>query len=380
MNRIDELIQQFTSTSKNPRAQLDRYLKEGKKAIGCMPYYPVEEIVYAAGMVPFGVWGGMGEISKAKEFFPTFYCSLAQRCLEMGLDGTIDGLSGMIVSTLCDTLRPFSQNYKVGVSDKIPMIFMSHPQHRKEEFGIAYTKNLYEGVKKQIEEIGGVTITDDDLEAAIKVYNISRAERRRFVKLIGNYPKTIKASDRAMILKAAHFMLKDEHTKMLKELNDALEQIPKERSSGPKVVTSGIIADSPGLLKVLDENKICIVADDIAHESRPIRVDVAEGTGDPLRALSQQFADHDQDPILYDPTIWSRPEHVVNMVKENGGNGILLLMMNFCDPEEMEYPSLKQKADEAGIPLLRMGYDQQMEDFAQVKTQLQAFADMLSMM
>ncbi|SPY40137.1 (R)-2-hydroxyglutaryl-CoA dehydratase subunit beta [Peptoniphilus harei] len=49
----------------------------------------------------------------------------------MGLDGSLDGLSASMITTLDDTLRPFSQNYKVSVGREIPMVFLNHAQHRK---------------------------------------------------------------------------------------------------------------------------------------------------------------------------------------------------------------------------------------------------------
>lgn len=54
-------------------------------------------------------------------------------------------------------------------------------------------------------------------------------------------------------------------------------------------------------------------------------------------------------------------------------------MMNFNDTEEMEYPSLKQEFEKEGIPLIKMGYDQQMVDFGQVKTQLETFNEIVQM-
>ena len=45
----------------------------------------------------------------------------------------------------------------------------------------------------------------------------------------------------------------------------------------------------------------------------------------------------------------------------------------------MEYPSLKKAFEEAGIPLIKMGYDQQMVDFGQVKTQLQTFSEIVEL-
>lgn len=376
---IKELLEKFREYAKNPRKRLDEYLAQGKKAVGVFPYYAPEEIIYAGGMVPYGVWGGRGPIEKAKEYFPTFYYSLALRCLEMGLDGSLDGLSASMLTTLDDTLRPLSQNYKVSVGRKIPMVFLNHGQHRKEEFGKKYNAKIFKKAKEELEKICGVEITDENLKKAFEVYNENRAEKRRFIKLAAKLPKTIKASDRCLVLKSSYFILKDEHTKLLKELNDKLEKLPEEQAEGMRIVTSGIITDNPGLLKLFDDFKVCIVADDVAHESRGLKVDIDMSIEDPMLALADQFARMDEDPILYDPDIVKRPRYVANLVKENNADGCLLFMMNFNDTEEIEYPSLKQEFDKEKIPLIKMGYDQQMEDFGQVKTQLETFNEIVQL-
>ncbi|WP_071028211.1 2-hydroxyacyl-CoA dehydratase subunit D [Peptoniphilus raoultii] len=379
MADIKELLEKFKHIAENPREQLDNYLAQGKKAVGIYPYYAPEEIAYAGGLVPMGVWGGQGPIDRAKEYFPSFYYSLALRCLEMGLDGTLDGLSACMLTTLDDTLRPLSQNYKVSVGLKIPMVFLNHAQHRKEDFGKTYNAKIFEKAKERLEDVCEVKITDENLKKAFEVYNENRALKREFIKLCGDYSKTIKASDRCNVLKASYFMLKDEHSKMLKELIDELKKLPEEENSGPRVVLSGIIADNPGLLKVLDNFNINVVADDLAHESRALKIDVDTSIEDPMYALADQFARMDEDPILYDPDIWKRPKYVVDLAIDNDADGCLLFMMNFNDTEEMEYPSLKQAFEKEGIPLIKMGYDQQMTDFGQVKTQLETFSEMVEL-
>ncbi len=376
---IRELLDKFRDISENMRKYLNKALAEGKKAVGIFPYYAPEEIVYAAGILPLGVWGGQGPIEKAKEYFPTFYYSLALRCLEMALDGTLDGLSASMLTTLDDTLRPLSQNYKVSAGRKIPMIFLNHGQHRKEDFGKKYNARIFKAAKEELERICGVSISDESLRRAFEVYNENRSEKRRFIELAAAHPKTVKASDRCHVLKSSYHIFKDEHTAMLKQLNDMLEKLPAEDWDGVRVVTSGVIADNPGLLKVLDDYKVCIVADDVAHESRALKVDIDMSIEDPMYALADQFARMDEDPILYDPDIVKRPAYVVELVKKNNGDGCLLFMMNFNDTEEMEYPSLKKAFEQAGIPLIKMGYDQQMVDFGQVKTQLETFREIVEL-
>lgn len=376
---IKELLEQFKYYANHPREQLDKYLAEGKKAVGIFPYYAPEEIVHAAGMFPYGVWGGRGPIEKAKEYFPTFYYSLALRCLEMGLDGSLDGLSASMITTLDDTLRPFSQNYKVSVGRKIPMLFLNHGQHRKEEFGKIYNAKIFKKAKEELERVCDIKIDDANFKKTFEIYNENRAERRKFIKLASTHPQTIKASDRCYVLKSSYYMMKEEHTELLKQLNEKLESLAEEDWDGVRVVTSGIITDNPGLLEVFDNYKVCVVADDVAHESRGLKVDIDMTIEDPMMALADQFARMDEDPILYDPDIFKRPKYVLDLVKDNNADGCLLFMMNFNDTEEMEYPSLKQAFEEAGIPLIKMGYDQQMVDFGQVKTQLETFNEIIQL-
>lgn len=379
MSRIDELLNEFSKIAYSPRKQLDKYLAQGKKAIGCFPYYVPEEIVYAADMVPFGIWGQTGgTINLAKEYFAAFYCTIAQLNLEMGLKGTLDGLSGVIVPSLCDTLRPLTQNFRVACP-QIPFMFLAHPQNRRAQYGIDFTIAQYTAIKNQLEEIGGKPISAESLKNAMRVYNESRAVRRQFVKLAGEHPELVTATQRNAVLKSAYFILKPEHTVMLNELNELLEQAPAVEWKGTRIVTSGIVLDSPSLLKILEDNNMAVAADDVAHESRAIRADVPETEEDPMKALALQFAAQDYDTILYDPEINKRPGYMVEKVKESGAQGVVIMMMQFCDPEEIEFPSLANGLDEAGIPYVKIGMDQQMTDFGQAKTSLQAFADILAM-
>ena len=274
-----------------------------------------------------------------------------------------------------------SQNIRVSMAKlgKMPTIFLAHPQNRRPEYGIQYTISQYRNVKEQLEEIAGAKITDEALKNAIKVYNQSRAERRRFVKLAGEHPEAVSAVNRSAVLKASYFMLKDEYTEALKALNDELEALPKSDWKGVRVVTSGIICDNPDLLQILDDNQIAIAMDDVAHESRSFRTDAPE-EGDPMRALAQQFADLDYEVLLYDEASAQnrRAEYVASLVRDYNAQGVVVFMQNFCDPEEMEYPSLRQELDKQNIRHIRLGIDHQMRDFGQAKTALQAFADVIA--
>ena len=373
------LLNEFKEFLNTPYRVISAYKQEGKKVIGVLPYFAPVELVVAAGMVPMGIWGSNKKtIAQAKEYCATFYCTIAQLALEMLLDGTLDQLDGIITPTICDTLRPMSQNFRVAMEGKLPCIFLAHPQNRKPAFGLQFTVDQYMHVKSELEKISGNTITDEALRDAIKVMNRSRKARREFVKLAGQHPEAISAVERSAVLRSAWFMEPAVHAQKLEELNEELSKLPASNWKGRKVVTSGIICDNPKLLQIFDDNNIAIAADDVAQETRAFRVDASE-EGDPMMALAQQFADQDYDVLLYDEYSNKnrRADYVVQMVKESGAQGLVLFMQQFCDPEEMEYPYLKKALDDAGIPHIKLGVDQQMRDFGQASTAIQAFADVL---
>ena len=93
MSEVRKALDAFIEIANDPRKQLDAVLAEGKKAVGIMPYYAPEELVYAAGMVPFGMWGAEIQVSESKRYFPAFYCSIVHTVLDLAIRGEFSGLS-----------------------------------------------------------------------------------------------------------------------------------------------------------------------------------------------------------------------------------------------------------------------------------------------
>ena len=84
-----ERIRRYEALLDRLSEAVKKYKEAGKKCIGVLPYYAPEELVFAAGMVPMGMWGSNRKtIARAKEYCATFYCTIAQLALEMLLDGT----------------------------------------------------------------------------------------------------------------------------------------------------------------------------------------------------------------------------------------------------------------------------------------------------
>jgi len=67
----------------------------------------------------------------------------------------------------------------------------------------------------------------------------------------------------------------------------------------------------------------------------------------------------------------------VEMAETAGADGILFILTKFCDPEEYDYVPVKRMTDKASIPMLQIEIDQQMTDYGQPESAIQAFAETL---
>lgn len=375
MGTLNLLFKKFEDISKNPKKYIQKHIDEtGEMVVGCMPLYTPEELVVAAGMLPVGVWGAKKEISEAKSYFPAFICSILQTTLENAIAGKYDMLEAMMIPNYCDSLKCMGQNFKLTVKN-VKFIPVTIPQNRRLGVGKEFLRNEYERIICELEDISGNKVTEEKLEDAINLYNEHRIVMNEFIKLVGDYPNTITSRRRNYVLKSGYFINKETHINMVKELMYEIKKMDVEEFTGKRVITTGIIADSEDLLKILDDNNLAIVGDDVAHESRQYRTLVPSRGDDQLERLVNQFSNLECS-TLYDPTR-RRGNNIVELAKERKADGIIYFMTKFCDPEEFDYPQMKEDFDNAKLQHIIIETDKQMENHEQARTALQTFAEMI---
>ena len=370
---MNEILKKMHEVAASPRAQMDKYLAEGKKIVLCAPVYTPEEIIHSMGFVPMGAWGGDMELNRAKEYCPAFLCAIVQSLLELGITGALEGASAIVIPSLCDTLKTVGENWKYAVPS-IPFIPMTYPQNRKPAYGVAFTKAGYERVIRDLEKLGG-KFDDAKLAQSNALYNRHNAAMRKLDEVLAKHPE-VTAAQRSDAFKSAFFMTKEEHTALIEELNAALEAQTPAAEKTP-ILLSGILTDAPGFNAILDDLDLHIVADDVAAQSRQYRTDVPAGD-DALTALAQKFADMDNCSVLYNAAK-PRVQWIVDTAKARNAKGVLVALTKFCDPEEFDYVMIKKACEAAGIPVTVVEIDRQMVQFEQARTNIETFRDMLTM-
>lgn len=374
MSKVEAILSQLKDIAANPKKAMDDYKAEtGKGAVGVMPIYAPEEMIHATGYLPMGIWGAQGKtISQARTYLPPFACSIMQQVMELQCEGAYDDLAAVLFSVPCDTLKCLSQKWK-GTS---PVIVFTHPQNRGLEAANTFLVKEYELVKAQLEHYLEVKITNADLERSIAIYNENRAVMREFVKVAADYPQVIDAVSRHAVFKARQFMLKEKHTELVKELIAEVKAMPVQPWTGKKVIVTGILLEPNELLDIFNEFGLAIVDDDLAQESRQIRVDVLDGEEGPLYRMAKAWQQMYGCSVATD-TKKGRGKMLMNKMAQTGADAVIIAQMKFCDPEEWDYPVMYREFEEKGVKNLMIEVDQEVTSFEQVKTRLQSFVEMM---
>ncbi|UMM47259.1 2-hydroxyacyl-CoA dehydratase family protein [Lawsonibacter asaccharolyticus] len=359
----------------NPREQLDRYLKQGKQVVGCFAPYAPEELVHAAGLIPMGMWGGRTELKLAKSYLPAFACPIMQANMELGLKGAYQGISAVIIPTMCDTLRCMTQNWRFGMKD-IPMIPIVYPQNRTSPASVDYLISEFETVLTILYTITGNMVSEKSMEEAIAVYNQHNATMREFDTAANDHLDVITPKVRHVVHKSAFFFEKGEHTALVQEIIAGLKELPAHHWTGNKIILAGILCEPEEVLDILEENQLAVVADDLAQESRQYRTDTPEKGGGALKRLALQWNARYGCSLIHELGK-PRGKMLAKMCQETGAQGVISCMMKFCDPEEYDEPYLEADLRKAGIHVMNIDIDPLNHSYEQVRTRVQSFCEML---
>lgn len=375
MNERLQIIRELEAAGENPKEAIRASMSEtGKKAIGCFPIYAPEELVYGAGFLPVGMWGGPKTGTLADRYLQTFCCSIMKANTELALSGAYDILSGIIMTAYCDTMKCIMENWKIALPH-LRLIPMVYPQNRKAASGIAFMQEEFTRVKARLEEIRGREITEEELTEAVDTYDDYRSTMQQFVKLASRHPAIFTARRRHAVIKAASFMDKRIYTEKMKELIRQLEALPPQTSAHKRVILTGLMAEPAEILDLMEENKLFVAADDLAQETRQFSV-IAPRQGSAIERMARRVAMQDGCTFLYDAEK-SRGRRLVELKKEYKADAVIFCQLKFCDPDEFDYPLIKKQLEAAEIPLLHLELEQQMESLGQLRTRIQSFAEIL---
>ena len=103
---------------------------------------------------------------------------------------------------------------------------------------------------------------------------------------------------------------------------------------------------------------------------------MVDETADPIAAVADRYRERIICPAKH-TGIYARADYLVDTVRRTKADGVVFLLLKFCDPHAFDYPYLKQRLDDEHIPSLFLEVEDQSAPGQQAATRLEAFIEML---
>jgi benzoyl-CoA reductase subunit C len=366
-------FERVSGTLLNP--YIEEWKSQGKKVLGYNCSYFPEEIVHAAGLLPFRIRGtGCTETPLADSFLARANCSFARACLEHLLQGRYDFLDSAIFVYSCDHMCTAHNSWKA--QGKLPLIenIISVP-HTITEYGRDWYREEIGNVKDKIADHFGVEITDDSLKEAIILYNETQRLQKTLYELRTKDAPPITGSQSLNVLVCDGSMPKNEYNRLLEALIEELSGHEGVSGYDRRLMVSGSVIDNPAMLKIIEDTGGLVVSDTLCFGARRFFREPIKDYGDPLDAIADRYYHQILCPRMFD-SYPERFELALDIARQAKVEGVVLQSITNCDLHGIDNVMLKRDFESNGIPVLVLEreYDA-LSDAGRIRTRVQAFLE-----
>lgn len=367
-----QTFSEAAGTLRNPA--LLRWKEGGGKVIGYFCSTVPEELITAAGAVPFRMRAtGSTSTQESDAFYSSINCSFPRHCFNEALTGEFKFLDGVVCVNSCDHVRRIYDNWKRFV----PIDFievMSLPRKTGPD-QVAWYRDEIGILRDKIAQHFGVEITDDMLREAIKLHNEVRRLQKSLYELRKQEKPPITGAESLAVMVAGTAMPREQYRDLLKELLDELSGKEGPGGHRARVMIVGGILDDPQYVAVIEDVGGLVVTDSTCFGTRLMWTQVDESASDPLQALAQNYV-HDRPscPRFYGEHD-NRARYVMDMCREFNCDGIIGERLLFCDSWLVEQYMLGQDLTEESIPFLKLDREYLTSGIGQLRTRVQAFLE-----
>lgn len=341
------------------------------------PVYAPVEVIHAAGLLPVGLFGAGNkiELSHAESRFQSFICSIAKSTLELFLRDEMKDFQGAVFSSICDVARNLSSVVKRNVPDKY-IEYLHLPQNMYSAESAAYARAEFERFRTNLANHLRRPITDASIKHSLQLYNRVRTLIRAIYVRRKEQPSLLSAADLHALVYAGTRMMPEDFLPMLETICRQVEAAEVHARDGVRVVIEGAFCELPpvGLLEVIEAGG-CLVQDDDTMIGWRLFAEDIPADGDPLAALSNAYLRDSAYTSVRHDRDRPRTEGLLQRVKEAGAEAVLFASAKFCEPALLDYVLFRRKLEEAGVPHLKIEFEEKMWTFESARTEVETFAE-----
>jgi bcr-type benzoyl-CoA reductase subunit C len=369
-----KILKEFEAITSKGYREIASSLPKDRAPIGFFCPYVPEELIHAAGALPFRLMGTPTKISHVQAYLPANCCHLVKSSLESLLQRELDFLKGIIFSHTCDTMQGLADIW--ALQKHIPLQFnLMIPSRLDSELARTYLKAELERFKNFLESNVG-KITPQNLKASIQLFNRIREKVKEIYARKPKWHKQISGSDFARIIRAGYLIDRQRYLELLNEFLDVLPEKKEGSENTVPVYLAGNMTHDDPYFSLIEEAGAIIVQDDLCSGARFLRLMVPEDI-DPMEGLTNRYFTSFMCPTKHQG-VHAHGETLLKEVQKSGAKGVIFLLYKYCEPHFFDYPDLKQSLESKGIPTLLLEVEDPSYSIGQLKTRIQAFVEMLS--
>jgi bzd-type benzoyl-CoA reductase N subunit len=352
-------------------------VKSGKPVMGWFCTYLPEEILLAAGLLPYRITESSPHLSRARACLSSHFCSYVMCSLEAALEGKYNFLDGLIITNSCDAMRRLYDAWRSFVKGPSFIHLLDIPK-KADEQSIKYFRQCLVWLKEAIETHYKIRITEQALKEAINITNQTRRLLNQLYQLRKEDNPAINGTEISSIMKLAMTQPKEEFNKKLSSL---LLEI-KNRRPEPgfsdnrriRILITGGFIDQSGLVRLTEGLGACVVCEELCTGIRYF-ADLVDVNTDPLTSLSRRYLNRPSCARMIDAD--KRFDYLWNLIEEYRIEGVIYYTLKFCDTNLFEFPYLREKLRSKGMPVLFLDSDGSLSYLGQMRTRVEAFLDSL---
>lgn len=349
-----------------------RWRDRGGKVIGHFQVNFPEEIVHAAGLLPFKVRGAPVEAVHADSRFGSYLCSILKSSLELALSNTVE-LEMFVTHPICDAARNLAAVWGRNVSYPCQILYL--PQNPNSPHAIIYLRGEYDRLKRGVEEISGAPLTDEALRRSINLFNENRRLLRELYEIKSTTPWLVSADEAYVLVALAGLLPREEHNELLETLLPQIRARAKRKQDKIRVVFEGGFCEQPPLDMIRAIARSCyVVDDDLLIGLRWLLSDVSL-VGDPLLNLAAAYLENSSySPVQHDLRK-PKEQMLLARIRSARADAAILTAAKMCEPGLEEQVAYGRALDEAGIPYFVGEFEENMTSFDSMEIQLETFVE-----
>jgi len=363
---------------------IKNWQSSNKKVIGYYCTYIPEELLHAAGILPYRIRAtGNKDTELADTYMVRFTCSFVRATLDLALKGIYNFMDGFLICNSCDHSRRMFELFDLKVfneekiNKKVDRFYISIPHIITDEGFNWYLKEVEE-LREKLELAYNREISDEKLTHSIDIYNQNRELLRKLhVLQIQEFPK-ITGSEALQISMANASVPKEIANKELKRiLNDLKMKEEIDISSKKRIILVGSVIDNIDFIQLIENSGAFVASDFICFGTRTFNSSIHLDRGsNPIIDLTKRLYYRISCPRMMDDHE-NRFNYLKDEINKANINGVILQRINNCDLHGCDNMLYTHELKDLDIPVLNIDRESYQADTSRLQTRIEAFMEML---